>query len=207
MRLYHYPRSSSSWRVRIALHHKDIAVESVLVDLHADANHTAQHRQRNPIAQVPVLEWEEEGELRQLAQSLAIVLYLEQRWPARPLLPADPYARARAWQLAELVNAGIQPHQNLYAIRHLDRQGGDGRAWARHHIQRGLDALELEAQKGGTFLIGDRPTVADICLIPQLYSARGVGLDDTAWPTLVRIDAACAALPAFQAAHPDRSGG
>lgn len=144
--------------------------------------------------------------MRRLGQSLAIVLFLEQLRPSPALLPADPWLRARAWQLAEIVNSGIQPLQNLYVQRSVEELGGDAAAWAAHHVGRGLDALEVEAAStAGAHLVGDEVTVADLCLVPQLAAARRLRLEDARWPLLRRAEAACADLPSFVAARPARS--
>jgi len=121
-----------------------------------------------------------------------------------PLLPADPWLRARARQLAEIVNAGTQPLQNLTVLDHVEAQGLDREAWARHFIASGLAALEAASQETeATFLVGDAPSIADLYLVPQLYNARRWKVDLAPYPTLVRVDATCAGLPAFVAAHPD----
>lgn len=206
MRLFGYWRSSSAWRVRIALHHKGVAFDNVPVHLVREGGeqHADDHRARNPMRQVPVLQIEDDGEPVYLSQSLAILLWLEATHPEPALLPADPVAKARAWQLAELINSGIQPLQNLKVLLALEAHGVDKVAWARDQIASGFDALEATAEQlAGTFLVGDEVTVADCCLVPQLYNARRFGVDLAPYPTLTRVEAACAALPSFQAAHPD----
>jgi len=207
VKLYSYWRSSCSWRVRIALAHKGIAYEYAPVHLLRGGGEQLEegYREKSPMAQVPTLEFEEGGEKRRLTQSLAIIEYLEERFPEPRLLPADPFLRAKARQLAEIVNAGIQPFQNLSAGRYVKAElGGDERAFARHFISRGLTAFEAEAKAlAGRFSIGDTPSIADLCLVPQLYGARRMGVALEGFPTLLRVEAACAALPAFLAAHPD----
>ena len=137
---------------------------------------------------------------------MAILEYLEEQFPAPALLPGDPWLRARTRQMAEIVNSGIQPFQNLPTLNHVkDVLHGDERAWAEHHIGRGLKALEaLVGETAGTFMVGQAPTFADILLIPQLYGARRFSVDLAPFPTLTRIEAACAALPAFHSAHADQ---
>jgi maleylpyruvate isomerase len=207
--LYDYWRSSSAWRVRIALNIKQLSVERRVVNLLAPdggAQHTVAFRALNPLSQVPVLVIDgPPGPPRTLTQSMAILEYLEERFPAPPLLPADPWLRARARQLAELVNAGIQPMQNLAFLQRLHESGlAEPKELARHHIARGLGAIEaLASETAGSFLVGDAPTIADLYLIPQLYAGRRFNVDLSPFPRLLRIEAVCAMLPAFAAAHPD----
>ena len=206
MILYDYWRSSSAWRVRIALHFKGIAFERRVVNLIKDGGeqHTDAFRTLNPLGQVPVLVTEEKDGARTITQSMAIIGYLEETVPVPPLLPADPWLRARARQLAEIVNAGTQPLQNLTVLDHVEAQGLDREAWARHFIARGLAALEAASQETeAKFLVGDAPSIADLYLVPQLYNARRWKVDLAPYPTLVRVDATCSGLPAFVAAHPD----
>lgn len=203
MILYDYWRSSSAWRVRIALHYKGIPFERRVVNLLKDGGeqHSAEFRALNPLAQVPVLITDDGA---RLAQSMAIIHYLEEQFAAPPLLPADPWLRARARQLAEMVNAGIQPHQNSTTLARVTALGGDPTAWAGDANARGLAALEAAAgETAGMFLAGDVPSLADVYLIPQLYSARRWSVDVAPYPTLLRVEAACAGLPAFAAAHAD----
>lgn len=209
MKLYSYWRSSASWRVRIALAWKGIAHEYRAVNLVREGGEQylpGYVAEINPLSQVPVLEVDEGPPPRRIAQSLAIIEYLEERFPQPPLLPSEPWLRARARQLAEITNAGIQPFQNTPTLGYVrDVLHGDEKAWLRHFLERGLRALEKTAREtAGTFLVGAAPTVADVCLIPQLYSARRFDVPLDPFPTLVRVEAACSELPAFAAAHADR---
>jgi len=215
MKLYDYWRSSSAWRVRIGLHIKGVAYERHAVNLIAPGptggeQHAPAYTSLNPLGQVPLLELEagEAGDspIRHIAQSMAILEFLDERFPQPPLLPADPLLRARARQLAEMVNAGIQPLQNLSTTEHVKHElSGDAGAWCRHFVPRGLAALEaISAQTAGAFLIGETVTLADVYLVPQLYAARRFSVDLSVLPTLLRVEATCAALPAFIAAHPDQ---
>jgi maleylpyruvate isomerase len=203
MILYDYWRSSSAWRVRIALHWKGIAFERRVVNLIKDGGeqHAAEFEAMNPLGQVPVLVTDDG---RAVAQSMAIIGYLEERFPTPPLLPPDAWLRARARQLAEMINNGTHPLQKLPVLDRVQAGGLDRNEWARHFIARGLAALEAAAREtAATFLVGDAVTLADAYLIPQLYNARRFNVDLAPLPTLVRIESACAALPAFAAAHPD----
>jgi len=206
LRLYSYWRSTSTWRVRIGLALKGLGHELVPVDLLAQEQLTDAHRARNPMAQVPVLEAVEDGRTLRLVQSMAILEWLDERFPDPPLLPADLDGRARVRALAEHVNSGIQPLQNLATLRMLrEKVPGWDREWARSFIARGLDALERAVADGaGRFCHGDAPGLADCYLVPQLYGARRFGVDLAPHPTLRRVEEACAALAPFQAAHPDR---
>lgn len=208
MKLYSYWRSSASYRVRIALHHKAISFEYAPIHLLKDGGeqHGEQYRAINPMEQVPILEIEENGLVRRLGQSLAIIEWLDETYPEVPFLPADRFLRARTRQLAEVVNSGIQPFQNL-TMRALIKNelGGDDVAVARRFIEKGLRAYEiLAADVAGDFSVGNAPSMADACLVPQMYSARSLGVDVTQFPLLERIDKNCQDRPGFQAAHPDR---
>ncbi len=205
MILYTYWRSSCSWRVRIALAHKNIPHELRVVNLLRDggAQHLPDYQQKNPMEQVPTLEWQENGKIQRLTQSLAILEYLEEQFPHPPLLPRDPFLRAKARQFAEIINAGIQPIHNLSVSQRIEKEfGGTAAAWNAPWIVRGLTALEKDvAQTAGTFCVGNELSIADCCLVPQLYAARRFGVDPAQYPTLLRIESACATLPAFQTAH------
>jgi maleylpyruvate isomerase len=207
MRLYSYWRSSCSWRVRIALNLKGIQYEYAPIHLMRDggAQNTDEYRDKNPLRTVPLLEWEEGGKVRRLSQSMAILAYLEERWPKPALWPGDPLRRSQAWMLAEIPNSGIQPLQNLVVMQKVKADGGDANAWSKHWNERGLAALEAWAKPlAGTFLLGDEVTVADVCLVPQLYGARRFGADLSPFPTLTRVERACEALDAFARARPER---
>jgi len=205
--LHNYWRSSASHRVRIALGLKAIPHEVVTVNLTSGEQHTDGFRGLNLAEQVPILELDErgpDGRPRRITQSMAIIEYLEERYPTPPLLPADPWLRARARQLAEIVNSGTQPFQNLATTKKVQELGADRQTWLEHFISRGLSVLErAAAETAGAFLIGDAVTIADVYLVPQLYAARRFNVDVAPYPTLLRAEAACAASPAFQAAHPD----
>lgn len=206
MRLYAYYRSSASYRVRLALAHKNLDYEVVPVSIPQGETRAAPHLERNPLGQVPVLEVEHAGKVVRLAQSLAIIAYLDERYPEPSLTPAHPVQRAYARELAEIVNAGIQPLQNMPVLERVARDlHGDANSWAQHFIHAGLSALEARAKAtSGAFLIGDTPSVADVCLVPQMYNARRLGVSLEGFDTLVRIDAGCRELPRWQLAHPDK---
>ena len=203
--LFDYYRSSASYRVRIALALKGVDYDRVEVNLLEGAQRDPDYRSLNPQGLVPMLE----GDGHRIVQSLAIIDWLEARHPDPPLLPADPADRAHVLALALTVACDVHPLNNLRVLRYLGGELGlpeDARnAWYRHWVADGLAALAAMAEgRAGRFLFGDAPTLADICLVPQMFNARrfAVPLDDL--PLLVRVDAEAARLPAFVAAHPDR---
>jgi maleylpyruvate isomerase len=206
MKLWSYWRSSCTYRVRIALGLKGLSYEYAAVHLIKDGGQ--QHRPEfgavNPLRQVPALELTEAGRTVTLVQSMAIIEYLDERYPEPPLLPATALERAHVRALAELVNSGIQPLQNTSTFHELRPHGIDTEAWARLFIAKGLAALEqLAAPRAGAFLFGNSVTLADVFLVPQLYNARRWNVPLDAFPTLTRADENAQALPAFQAAAPD----
>ncbi|MDB4931093.1 MAG: Maleylacetoacetate isomerase [Myxococcaceae bacterium] len=207
MKLYNYWRSSASWRVRYALAHKGIAYEYVAVSLVKEGGeqHGDAYRALNPMRQVPTLEWVEGGEVMRLGQSLAIIEHLDATCPGPALLPAMPFVRAKVRQLAEIVNAGVQPLQNLEVMRFVREElKGDPVAWARHFVGRGVEALEAEAaHTASRYLVGDEVTMADCCLVPQLYACRRFGVDLGGCPTLLRVEANLQALDAYRASRPE----
>lgn len=191
LKLYHYWRSSSSWRVRWALAHKGIEPEYVAINLLGDDAESPEHKARSPLGVVPVLEIPNpSGEPTHLTESLAIIEWLEEMQPRPALLPRDPMLRARVRQLAEIINSGIQPLQNLGPQYMVSDDPEKRKAWCRHWITQGLDAYESVVRKtAGRFSVGDNVTVADLCLVPQCYSARRYDIDLGRWPTLARIEA------------------
>lgn len=207
LRLYHYWRSSSSWRVRLALAHKGIDVEYRAVSLLDGESESPEHRARNPMGFVPVLEFLDETDpgRRYLTESIAIIEWLEERFPQNPLLPQDPVLRARTRALAETINAGTAPLQNLTAqIQHTD-DAAKRKAWAQHWIREGLSAYEALARPlAGKFSVGDSLTVADLCLIPQCYNAlrNELRLDD--FPLVHAIYRNVLETPAAKQSEPDR---
>ncbi len=208
MILYGFWRSSATWRVRIALAHKGLEYELRPVNLRRTGGgdqHRPEYCAKNPLGQVPLLELSDDGQEVRLAQSLAIVEYLEERWPSPALLPPDRPGRARARQIAEMINSGIQPLQNTGVLEHVRELGLDDAEWVRRWVPRGLAAVEAVVADGaGRYCVGDAVTVADVCLVPQIEFARRVGIDLAPYPTLFRIAGTCAGLDAFQRAHADR---
>ena len=204
--LHNYWRSSASHRVRIGLGLKKLAYEYVVVNILKRDQHADAYRAKNPMAQVPTLEiTEDDGTVHAINQSLPILEYLDERWREPAIMPKDLYLRARTRLLAEIVNSGIQPLQNLSTTNQVKAIGGDVAVWPKSFIADGLAAFERAAREtAGTFCVGDIPTIADCCLVPQLASARRFGVDISKHDLLLGIEQRCMALPAFADAMPDQ---
>lgn len=203
VKLFNYWRSSASYRVRLALAFKGLAYEYVAVNLQKGEQHGASHIARNPWHSVPVLELDS-GAL--IPQSVAIVEYLEETYPAKPLFPTTALERAQMRAMVETVNSGIQPLHNLQVLNFVkDELKGDVKVWSEKWIGQGLDALEAMAKtSAGTFLVGDAFSFADCCLLPQLYGARRfASVDAVRYPTLSRVEAHCLSLDFVQKARPE----
>lgn len=200
--LHDYWRSSASYRVRIALNLKGVAYERHDLSLIENEQRTAENLARNRQGFVPTLEID--GHV--ITQSLAIIDYLDATRKDPPMVPSDPAARAAVLAQALVIAADIHPINNLRILRYLKTEMGQEQAaiddWYRHWMREGFVALEKMAGDG-VFMGGDAPNLADVCLVPQMYNARRLELPLDDFPTLVRMDAAAGALPAFAAAHPD----
>ena len=209
MKLYGFWRSLATYRVNVALALKGMKVdEEVSIDLLKGQQLNSDYRAVNPQAVVPSLVLDDGGP--PLFQSLAILEYLDERFPQVPLLPADAAGRARVRALAQLVACDIHPINNLRVMQYLERDlqvPADARTqWTLHWIAEGFAAMEallVNSRDTGAFCHGDRPGLADICLLPQLYNAHRFGLDLAPYPTLRRIEAACQAVDAFDRARPE----
>ena len=204
--LYDYFRSSSAYRVRIALAMKGVEYERVETSLLAGDQKSDAYRAINPQGLVPALVVDDVV----LTQSLAIIDWIDRTWPEPALIPADDLARARALSQAMVVGADIHPLNNLRVLKYLTRDLGLNDhvkdRWYANWIHTGFSALEAQAGDGD-FLGGATPGIADIFLVPQVYNARRFEIDLDLYPRIVAIDAACAELPAFAVAHPDRVKG
>jgi maleylacetoacetate isomerase len=207
--LYSYWRSSAAFRVRIALNLKGLRYETRAIHLVRDGGeqHSAAYAALNPLELVPTLV---DGE-RVLPQSMAILDYLDETHPQPPLLPSDPAGRARVRALAQAVACDIHPIGNLRVLQQLGAQFGANdeqkAAWMRHWVSTGLHAIETmlaNSKDTGRYCHGDTPSMADVCLVPQVYNARRWKVPLGDYPTILRIDAVCAALPAFHDAMPEQ---
>src|SRR5918997_1719095 len=208
MKLYTFFRSSASYRVRIALNLKGLEYEQAAIHLRRGGGEQLKpaYKTINPQALVPALE--DNGQV--YSQSLAIIEYLEERYPKPALLPSDAADRAVVRSMALLIACEVHPIQNLRVLNHLKNDhklsDDDTIRWARHWIDLGLSALEqmtISLSKQGEFCFGQTPTMADLCLVPQLSNARRFGVDLSAYPKLLAIEAACMSLPAFADAAPE----
>ena len=211
MKLYTYFRSSAAYRVRIVLNLKGITYDSIPVHLLQDGGQQLlpAYRAVNPSALVPALD--DDGAI--LTQSLAMLEYLDETRPAVPLLPGDALGRARVRALALAIACDAHPLTNLRVLKYLKNTLGLSdeakQEWYRHWMAEGLAAVEALLAQGdpagtGLFCHGDSPTMADCCLVPQVFNAQRFAIDLAPYPRVARIHAHCAGLPAFAAAHPSR---
>jgi maleylpyruvate isomerase len=206
MKLYTYFRSSAAWRVRIALSLKGIEAEHIAISLLKGDQSSDDYLKANPMGLIPALETPEGV----IAESLAIIEWLDETHPQPPLLPRDAFARAEVRAMAQMIACDIHPLNNLRVLNYLKKDLGQDedavKAWYAHWITRGFEGLEATARRHagkGDFLYGNIPTLADICLVPQIYNARRFKVDLVAFPRLLNVDEACRALPAFAGTAPE----
>jgi maleylacetoacetate isomerase len=205
MKLYSYFRSSAAYRVRIALNLKGLPYETLPIHLVKDGGHNRrpEFRAVNPQMRVPVL-LTQNGET--LIQSLAIIEYLDETWPEPPLLPKNPIDRAKARAIAEIIVCDIHPLNNIGPLRYLKREMHQEQsaidAWYQHWVIEGFEAVEALVA-AAPYACGPAVTVADLCLVPQVYNARRLKVPLDRFPKIVAIDAACLKLPAFDRARPE----
>lgn len=207
MRLYTYFRSSAAYRVRIALGLKQLKWESVPIHLVRDGgqHHTDNYKALNPTGLVPTFQ---DGDIT-LTQSLAIIEYLEEKYPAVPLLPGDAVARAHIRVLAQSIACDLHPINNLRILKYLENtlhlNAEQRKSWYVHWISVGLEAFERQLavyDQKGDFCYGDAPTLADLCLVPQVYNANRFGYSVAHLPRVAKAVHACSQLPAFIQAEP-----
>lgn len=205
MILYDYFRSSAAYRVRIALNLKGLAYERRFIHLRKGEQRAPGYLEVNPQGFVPLLMVGD----RRIAQSLAIIEYLEERHPLPPLLPQGAEDRAWVRSIALAIACDIHPLNNLRVLKYLARtlalEEPVRDEWYRHWVREGFEALEaMLAGRGDRFCLGDTPTLADVCLVPQVANANRLQVDLSPYPRIREVDAACRALPAFDAAEPSR---
>ena len=206
MKLYTYFRSSAAFRVRIALNLKGLPYEPVFVHLAKGEHRAAAYAKVNPQALLPTLELDDGT---RLTQSLAIIEYLDEKHPAKPLIPKDMLGKARVRSLSYLIASEIHPLNNLRTLQHLKRALGQNEdqinTWYRHWIADGLAKLEAELSAGrGKFCHGDMPSMADCCLVPQIFNAKRYQSDLAPYPNTMRVFETCMQLEAFDRAQPSK---
>ena len=205
MKLYSYFRSSAAYRARIALNLKGLSYETASVHLSRDGgqHRRAEYRAINPQMRVPALALAS-GEV--LLQSLAIIEYLDEIAPEPPLLPAEPAARAQVRALAQIIACDIHPLNNVAVLNYLRREFKQDEtavnAWYSHWVTAGFEAIEVLIRPG-PYAFGGRVSLADVCLVPQVYNARRFNVPLDRYPKIVTVDAACQKLPAFVKARPE----
>lgn len=207
LKLYSYFRSSASYRVRIGLNWKGLHYEYIPVHLLKDGGqqHKPEYRKVNPMGHVPALD--HEGFL--VAESVAILDYVDQMFPMKPLFLSHPKEKARVLQVCEVINSGIQPLQNLKVNQYQEKELGMSKeqvaSWNQHWITRGLESLEKMLQtSAGTYCFGGEFSAADCFLVPQCFAARRFGVKVENYPIVARIEAACLKLEPVQRAHPEK---
>ena len=211
MKLYGYWRSSAAYRVRIALNLKGISAEQLSVHLVRDGGeqHKAAYSALNPLELVPTLVMDDELDADALSQSLAIIEYLDEIHPQSPLLPASALERAHVRAMALTVACEIHPLNNLRVLQYLTQTLGVDEAakntWYHHWVASGFAALEILLKRhSGRYCFGDTVTLADLCLVPQVYNAMRFNVDLTPYPNIMRVWTECNQLEAFADAAPER---
>ncbi|CAG8476084.1 7981_t:CDS:2 [Paraglomus brasilianum] len=195
--LYSYWRSSCSWRVRTSLLWKNIDYNTIPVNLLVNEHKSAEYTAINPMQEVPTLVIDGNT----LTQSLAILEYLEETHTEKPLLPSDPLTRAKVRSLVGAIAIDTQPAQNLRILKYVgDEKSQD---WAKHWITWAFEGIEKQlSSTAGNYCVGDEVTLADVCLVPQVFNARRCGVDMSRFPIISRIDANCVKLEAFKLSDP-----
>ena len=202
LKLYHYWRSSSSWRVRWALELKSLPCEMIAVNLVNGESESPEHLKRHPLGYVPALETHQGT----LTQSLAIVRWIEDTFPGSPpLFPEAPWEHARVLQLADMICSDTQPIQNVNVLQMHSSDPMEQKCWAQYFIAQGLHAFEtIASQTAGKYSVGDALSWADLCLMPQLYNAKRYEVSLETLPVIQQISKECERLPTYLASHPSR---
>lgn len=200
LKLYHYWRSSSSWRVRAALALKKIPYESIHTGLLNGENSTDSYFAMNPAGAVPTLVTEDGV----ITESLAMIQYLEEKNPSPTILPGSSYERARILALAETINSGTHPIQNLPVLQYLSSDLTVQKKWAQYWIRSGLEIYEALLNGNSNYSNGNSVTLADLCLIPQCYNALRYEVELSDFPKIKQINDHCLTLDCFTSSHPDR---
>ncbi|WP_428457632.1 maleylacetoacetate isomerase [Photobacterium makurazakiensis] len=208
MKLYDYYRSSAAYRVRIALNIKQLSYEQLPISLIDNEHNSDGYTSVNPHALVPGLQLERSGDTSVLGQSIAIIEYLDECYPEPPLLPALPLEKARCREISLAIACDIHPLNNLRILNYLNTELGvnqnEKMVWYHHWLSRGFQTLErLISHQNTSFCCSEHPTMADLCLIPQLYNAKRFGFDTSSYPALLNIERRCFTLTPFIQAHPD----
>jgi len=200
LKLYHYWRSSCSWRVRWALNHKNVPYTDIAVNLVKGEQNDPEFLKKNPAGHVPCLLVGKQP----LGESMAILEWIEETYPQNALLPKDPISRAIVRQLALTIVAGTQPIQNLKVQRYISTDAKIGQKFAKYWIAEGLKVYEnLAAQHAGTYSFGGELTIADLCLVPQVYNALRFNVDMGQFPTSQRVYNHCRKLTDCIKAEPE----
>eukprot|EP01059_Diplonema_ambulator_P010708 TRINITY_DN20715_c0_g3_i1.p2 TRINITY_DN20715_c0_g3~~TRINITY_DN20715_c0_g3_i1.p2 ORF type:complete len:225 (+),score=117.47 TRINITY_DN20715_c0_g3_i1:261-935(+) len=200
--LYSYWRSSCTWRVRIALAIKGVEYKYEAINLLKGEQRSEEHVKRNVMGQVPAFVVDD----KVLGQSLAIMEYIEEVYSGPALLPSDPFEKAKVRELCNIIASGIQPIQNLAVIAKIGQDFGEEHKpkWANYWITKGFESLEKELEKtAGKYCFGDEVTMADCCIVPQIYNATRFNVDFESFPIIKKIGENLAEHPAFKKAHPD----
>jgi len=200
-KLYSYWRSSCSWRVRIALNLADMEVDQEAIHLvkNGGEQHGEDYKQQNPMEQVPTLVIDD----LVLTQSVAIMEYINDIKPQSKILPDDNQQRAKVRMITEIISSGIQPIQNLAVMQKLSSEQSERMAWSKHWITKGFEALEkVLSTTAGECCVGDSVSMADCCLVPQVYNANRFSVDMSQFPTISRLEQSLSKRPEFKAAHP-----
>ncbi len=202
--LYHYWRSSCSWRVRWVLALKQISYQSVAINLLENEHRSPAYLAKNPSGLVPCLE--NEGKV--LSESTAIIEWLEETFPQSPILPRDPWQRAETREIASMIATGIQPLQNLKVQKHVSSEPKAREEWSRFFIQSGLDVVEAKLKdRPGLYCMGDDVSLADLYLVPQIYNALRFNVPMERYPRLYAIYQYCMTTPECLQAAPHNQPG